>query len=40
MIDITEKGAALKAAEAGCFDELPIFQPEIECTSRERIEAI
>ncbi len=40
MIDITEKGAALKAAEEGRFDQLPVFQPEIECTSRERIQAI
>ncbi len=40
MIDITEKGAALKAAEAGRFDELPILDPDIECASRERVRAI
>ena len=40
MIDITEKGAALKAAEADRFDELPILDPDIECASRERVRAI
>ena len=40
MIDITEKGAALKAAIEGRFEELPILQPDIECASRARIEAI
>lgn len=40
MIDITEKGAALKAANEGRFEELPILQPDIECASRARIEAI
>lgn len=40
MIDITEKGAALKAAEEGRFDELPILDPDIECASRERVRAI
>ena len=40
MIDITEKGAALKAANEGRFDDLPILQPDIECASRARIEAI
>ncbi len=40
MIDITEKGAALKAANEGRFKELPILQPDIECASRERIRAI
>ena len=34
------KGAALKAAAEGRFDELPIHNPSIECASRERIEAI
>ena len=38
--DITEKGAALKAATEGKFDVLPIYQPEIECASREAIEAL
>ena len=40
MIDITEKGAALKAANEGRFGDLPILQPDIECASRARIEAI
>ena len=40
MVDITKKGAALKAAEAGQFEGLPILQPEIECTTRQRIRAI
>ena len=40
MIDITEKGAALKAADEGRFDELPILDPDIECASRERVRAI
>ena len=40
MIDITKKGVALKCAEDKEFDCLPIFQPEIECASRERIHAI
>lgn len=40
MIDITKKGVALKCAEDKEFDCLPIFQPEIECASRERIRAI
>ena len=35
-----KKGAALEAARAGKFDELPILQPSVECTSRERIRAI
>lgn len=37
---MTVKGAALKAAAEGRFDELPIHNPSIECASRERIEAI
>ncbi len=40
MIDITEKGAALKAAGEGRFEDLPILQPDIECASRERVGAI
>ena len=40
MMDITKKGAALEAAAAGRFDELPIHNPSIECASRERIRAI
>lgn len=40
MIDVMKKGAALEAARAGKFDELPILQPSVECTSRERIRAI
>ncbi|MDO5042042.1 MAG: phenylacetate--CoA ligase [Slackia sp.] len=37
---MTVKGAALKAASEGRFDELPIHNPSIECASRERIRAI
>ncbi|MDO4589801.1 MAG: phenylacetate--CoA ligase [Slackia sp.] len=37
---MTVKGAALAAAAAGRFDELPIHDPSIECASRERIRAI
>lgn len=40
MIDISKKGAALAAAAAGRFDELPIHNPDVECCSRERIRAI
>lgn len=40
MIDISKKGAALAAAAAGTFDELPIHNPDVECCSRERIRAI
>lgn len=40
MIDITEKGAALRAASEGRFDELPVHNPDVECCSRERIRAI
>lgn len=39
-IDVSLKGAALAAAKEGRFDELPILDPSIECTSRERIRAI
>ena len=39
-IDVTKKGAALAAAEAGRFDALPIYKPEIECASREEIRAL
>lgn len=38
--DIRRKGAALTAAKNGEFDKLPIFNPAIECASRERIQAI
>lgn len=38
--DIREKGSALKAAEAGEFDKLPIHNPKIECASREEIRAL
>ncbi len=40
MIDISKKGAALAAAAADRFDELPIHNPDVECCSRERIRAI
>lgn len=40
MVDITKKGQAIKCAEAGQFDCLPIYLPEIECAERTRIEEI
>lgn len=39
-IDVSVKGAALAAAHAGKFDQLPIYDRAIECSSRERIRAI
>ena len=39
-IDVSVKGAALAAANAGKFDQLPIYDRAIECSSRERIRAI
>ena len=39
-IDVSVKGAALAAANAGKFDQLPIYDRAIECSSRERICAI
>ena len=39
-IDVTVKGAALKAANEDNFAVLPIYDRHIECTPRERIEAI
>lgn len=40
VADMTIKGAALAAAAAGDFSELPIFAPSIECTSRDEIRAL
>ena len=40
MADMLVKGAALAAAAAGDFSDLPIHNPAIECCSRERIRAI
>lgn len=40
IIDVSVKGAALAAANAGKFDQLPIYDRAIECSSRERIRAI
>lgn len=37
---VTQKGAALQAAQQGRFDQLPIYNPAIECAPREEIEAI
>ncbi|WP_304424748.1 phenylacetate--CoA ligase family protein [uncultured Adlercreutzia sp.] len=37
---VTEKGAALRAAQEGRFDALPIYDRAIECASREDIEAL
>ncbi len=37
---MTVKGAALAAAAAGNFSDLPIYAPGVECASRERIAAI
>lgn len=36
--DITKKGESLRAAEAGAFDQLPVFDAEVECAPRSRIE--
>ncbi len=38
--DVTVKGAAQRAAQAGEFDNLPIYMPDIECATREQIEDI
>ncbi len=38
--DVSEKGAALRAAAEGRFEELPIYDKGIECASREEIRAI
>lgn len=38
--DITKKGASLEAARRGAYDQLPIFDEEIECASRAYIEAL
>ncbi len=38
--DVTRKGDALRAAEAGDFDALPIFDVDMECASRTYIEAL
>ena len=40
MFDPSVKGAALKAAAAGNFDVLPMFDRAMETSSRERIRAI
>lgn len=40
MLDTTVKGATLAAVEKNDFSQLPIHNPSIECTSRERIRAI
>ncbi len=40
MADMTVKGAALAAAAAGDFSDMPIHNPEIECASREQIRSI
>lgn len=40
VADMTVKGAALAAAAAGNFSDLPIYAPGVECASRERIAAI
>ena len=40
IMDVREKGGALAAAAAGRFDLLPVYKAEIECASREEIEAV
>ena len=40
IFDPSVKGAALKAAAAGNFDVLPMFDRAMETSSRERIRAI
>ncbi len=38
--DIRRKGDAIRAAQAGAYDQLPVFDPEMELADRERIEAL
>ena len=38
--DVSVKGAALLAAAEGRFEDLPIYERDIECAPRERIRAI
>lgn len=40
MFDIRKKGDALRAAQSGAFDQLPVFDPDIELASRAYIEAL
>ena len=40
MADMTVKGAALAAAQAGDFSSLPIHNPAVECASRQEIRAL
>ncbi|RNL48321.1 phenylacetate--CoA ligase [Paraeggerthella hongkongensis] len=40
MADMTVKGAALAAAQAGDFSSLPIYNPAVECASRQEIRAL
>lgn len=40
MVDLSVKGAALAAAQAGDFSKLPIYNPSIECAPREQIRAL
>lgn len=39
-IDVSKKGAALAAAKSGDFNGFPIYMPEVECASRQRIREI
>lgn len=38
--DIRKKGEAIACAEAGAYDQLPIYLPEIECEDRKKIDAL
>ncbi len=40
MADMLKKGAALAAAKAGNFTDLPIYDRTVECASREQIRAL
>lgn len=40
MADMTVKGAALAAAQAGDFSSLPIHNPAVECASRQEVRAL
>lgn len=38
--DIRKKGQSIACAEAGAYDQLPIYLPEIECADRDKVEAL
>lgn len=40
VADMLKKGAALAAAKAGNFTDLPIYDRTVECASREQVRAL